>query len=299
MRRPSLQFYPADWQANPKLKRCSHAEKGLWLDVLCILHDQDEYGIVRWPLREIALAVHARPSALQSLVEKGILKGADADSSCAPMVYVPRHGRKDGEPVTLIGAQQGPIWYSSRMVRDEYIRQVRAANEPTPKPIPKVAPKAPIGAHPTSHPSRAGASSSPSSSSAPSKEKKKEPSAFAEFMKFLSHKIGNIPNPPKEGVSVRWLIDNGYDYAVCCECWEYLNSEGWRTATVTWTTVRAEIGGWLAKGKNNGKNRSVRETASDRNVRNIKESLEYLDDLSDRDRPVDLESPTRLLTTGT
>lgn len=162
MRRPSLQFYPGDWQSNPKLRRCSHAEKGIWLDVLCILHDQDEYGILRWPLKELALAVHAKPSALQGLVNKGVLKGADSDGECEKLVYIPRHGRKDGEPLTLIEAQPGPIWFSSRMVRDEYIRKVRAENEP------KVAPKLPIGegfgAHQRPHPSRARVSSSSSSS---------------------------------------------------------------------------------------------------------------------------------------
>src|SRR5687768_4522609 len=102
MRRPSLQFYPGDWQANPKLRRCSHAEKGIWLDVICILHDQDEYGIIRWPLKDLALAVHAKPTALQTLVDKGILKGADVGSKCEPFIYTPRHGGRDGEPVTLI-----------------------------------------------------------------------------------------------------------------------------------------------------------------------------------------------------
>lgn len=121
MKRPSMQFYPGDWQSNPKLRRCSHGEKGIWLDVLCILHDQDEYGIVRWPLRELAIAVHCKLSALQKLVDKKVLKGVES-GQCEPFVFVPRHGRKDGEPVTLIDAQEGPIWYSSRMVRDEYVR---------------------------------------------------------------------------------------------------------------------------------------------------------------------------------
>lgn len=126
VKRPSWQFYPGDWQSNPKLRRCSHAEKGVWLDVLCILHDQDEYGVVRWPLKELARAVNATPRMLQGLVDKGVLKGTES-GECAPLIYVPRHARKDGDPVTLITAQSGPIWYSSRMVRDEYIRNTAGA----------------------------------------------------------------------------------------------------------------------------------------------------------------------------
>lgn len=122
MKRPSFQFYPADWQGNSNLRRCSHEEKGIWTDVMCLLHDQEEYGVLRWPLKEIAQAVGTTLPKLKGLTTKGVLKGADAGETCAAYIYTPRSGRKDGEPVTLVPEQQGPIWYSSRMVRDEYVR---------------------------------------------------------------------------------------------------------------------------------------------------------------------------------
>ena len=151
MRRPSFQFYPADWTANGNLRRCTHAEKGIWIDVMCVLHDQEEYGLVRWSLKEIAQAVNCPVSALLGLVEKGILKGADAGYHVDAFVYVPRTGRRNGTPVELIAAQPGPLWYSSRMVRDEYVRRVRAesalpdAPDDTLEPSPNPAPKPPIG----------------------------------------------------------------------------------------------------------------------------------------------------------
>lgn len=117
-RRPSFQFYPADWFANPNLKRCSHAEKGMWMDILCLLHDGHRYGVLRWSLAEIARSIGATVAAVSGLVRKGVLKGSD--THCEALVYVPRSGRKDGAPVTLIEEQDGPIWYSSRMVTDEY-----------------------------------------------------------------------------------------------------------------------------------------------------------------------------------
>jgi hypothetical protein len=147
--RPSFQFYPGDWASNPNLKRCNFAERGIWLEVMCLMHDQPEYGVLRWPLKEIAQAVGCRAADLQSLSRKTVLKGSD-DHLHEPFVYTPRSGRKDGEPVTLIGAQPGPIWYSSRMVKDEHIRIVRGlsggdpdAPKGTPKPPPKAPPKAP------------------------------------------------------------------------------------------------------------------------------------------------------------
>lgn len=152
MKRPSFQFYPGDWTSNSNLRRCSHAEKGIWVDVMCLLHDQEEYGIVRWPLKEIAQAVNCTLTALRGLVAKGILKGADAQQAVEPFIYTPRSGRKDGDPVTLVKAQIGPLWYSSRMVKDEYVRTIRgessrfgAGDGEAPKTSPKYAPKPPLG----------------------------------------------------------------------------------------------------------------------------------------------------------
>lgn len=173
MKRPSFQFYPADWSSNPNLKRCSFAEKGVWLEVMCLMHDQDEYGVLRWPMREIAEAVKCKPADLLALVRKGVLKGDDKQLA-EPFIYTPRSGRKDGAPVALINIQPGPVWYSSRMVKDEYVRTLRAelgGNGEAPKVTPKASPKGGIGAAIDEHPSRAQApraAPSSSSSSSPS-----------------------------------------------------------------------------------------------------------------------------------
>ncbi|CAB3783300.1 hypothetical protein [Pararobbsia alpina] len=127
MKRPSFQFYPGDWLSNGNLRRCTDAEQGVWVRVLCVLHDQDEYGFVRWTLKELAQAANTTVKMLKSLVQKGVLKGADASENVEAFVYVPRSGRKDGDPVTLIEEQDGPLWYSSRLVRDEYVRIVRGS----------------------------------------------------------------------------------------------------------------------------------------------------------------------------
>jgi hypothetical protein len=146
--RPSFQFYPSDWTSNPNLKRCTFAERGVWLEVMCLMHDQPEYGVLRWPLKEIAEAVKCRAADLQALIRKGVLKGDDKQLGEA-YIYTPRSGRKDGEPVTLLGTQSGPIWYSSRMVKDEHVRTIRAesaANGAAPKQAPKASPKGGLGA---------------------------------------------------------------------------------------------------------------------------------------------------------
>jgi len=163
VKRPAFQFYTGDWQKNAKLRRCSPAARGVWIDVLCLMHDSDEYGVLRWPLKDIANAAGASMSLVRELVSKGVLKGADKDAE--PYVYRAKHAGKLGEPVVLALPDGGPIWYSSRFVRDEWVRQKRGestrfdtANQPDSR-----SPKGGLGEREGDGPST---SSSPSGSEA-------------------------------------------------------------------------------------------------------------------------------------
>src|SRR4051812_26611792 len=100
MKRPAFQFYPADWRNNANLRRCSWEARGVWIEVMGLMHDSDCYGLLRWPLREIAQAIGAPAKLLQELAVKGVLKGADS-GQIETFVYTPRSGRKDGDPVAL------------------------------------------------------------------------------------------------------------------------------------------------------------------------------------------------------
>jgi hypothetical protein len=154
VKRPSFQFYPADWKNNSKLRRCSEAARGAWVDVLCLLNDFDEYGVCRWPLAELARAAGVPIKLAKELVDKNVLKGAD--KGAPNYVFTPRHAGKDGEPVTLVIAGDGPCWYCTRFVRDEYIRQRRGSSsrftsENQPPSVsgnlaPNTEPKPPFGA---------------------------------------------------------------------------------------------------------------------------------------------------------
>lgn len=126
MKRPSFQFYPADWRGNSKLRRCSEAARGAWLDIMCILHDSDEYGIVRWPLVELVRAAGVSIKSARELVAKQVLKGSDR--KVKEFTFTPTHAGQKGTPVVLIKANNGPCWYCSRFVEDEYIRSRRGGS---------------------------------------------------------------------------------------------------------------------------------------------------------------------------
>jgi hypothetical protein len=41
---PWMKFYPSDWRADPKLRMCSIGARGLWVEMLCVMHEAEPYG---------------------------------------------------------------------------------------------------------------------------------------------------------------------------------------------------------------------------------------------------------------
>lgn len=41
---PWLKFYPTDWRGDQALRICSIEARGLWIEMLCIMHSSDPYG---------------------------------------------------------------------------------------------------------------------------------------------------------------------------------------------------------------------------------------------------------------
>lgn len=123
MKRPAIQLYFGDLMKNPKVKRCGWAARGVLIWTMALLHDEEEYGAVRWPLIEIAQAVGCPFTLMRELADKGALKGGD--KRVEAYRWAPSHAGKRGPEVILVPEQEGPLWYSSRMVRDEYKRTNR------------------------------------------------------------------------------------------------------------------------------------------------------------------------------
>jgi hypothetical protein len=42
--RPWLRWYPGDWRADPRLRMCSLAARGLWIELLGFMHEAEPYG---------------------------------------------------------------------------------------------------------------------------------------------------------------------------------------------------------------------------------------------------------------
>lgn len=106
MKRPAFQFYPADWRKDTALQSCSLEARGLWHEMLCLMHECEPYGHLAVngnPMKpaQVARLVGVSQKEYQVLLDE--LTSAGVPSS----------------------TEDGTI-YSRRMVRDEHIRNVRA-----------------------------------------------------------------------------------------------------------------------------------------------------------------------------
>jgi len=89
------------------------------------MHDSDEYGILRWTLQEISNAIGCKIDDLQHLIKLDILKGTE--NPVDKVSFSTSLAQKNRYPLFVILIDSyGPLFYSSRMVRDEYVRQKRA-----------------------------------------------------------------------------------------------------------------------------------------------------------------------------
>jgi hypothetical protein len=97
--RPSFQFYPKDWLSEPGLRSCGLAEKGLWMDMLCLMWQAENRGCLRFACQADASRALARMCGCST---------AEAKQSLSRL-------KAAGVYSTL---EDGTI-YSRRMVREE------------------------------------------------------------------------------------------------------------------------------------------------------------------------------------
>jgi hypothetical protein len=105
-KRPSFQFYPSDWLRDTALRSCSTGARGLWIDMICFMHEGNPYGHLKvgdkviLPVnlaRMVGETLEVVEGWLKELHHAGVYDIADDGAIC-----------------------------SRRMIRDENLRQIRA-----------------------------------------------------------------------------------------------------------------------------------------------------------------------------
>jgi 5-methylcytosine-specific restriction endonuclease McrA len=94
-----MKFYPADWRSDPVLRLCSIAARGLWMELICLMHEADPYGHL--------LINRKVPSDTQI----GALTGIDPNTV--------RTLLSELEEAGVFSRSRAGVIYSRRMVADE------------------------------------------------------------------------------------------------------------------------------------------------------------------------------------
>lgn len=99
MSRPWMKFYPSDWRADPALRMCSLAARGLWMEMLCIMHEAQPRGF---------LLVNGHPVSDRQLAS---LCGISAREVAGCLIEL--------EAAGVFSRDDAQTIYSRRMQRDE------------------------------------------------------------------------------------------------------------------------------------------------------------------------------------
>jgi hypothetical protein len=108
MKLPAFQFYPADWRKDPGVQSLSFHDRGVWFEILCLMHESGERG-------KLTLSGQAMPEdALARLL------GLDKQNLTKTLTTILTYGVASRCPDT------GAL-VCRRMIRDEDLRQKRKA----------------------------------------------------------------------------------------------------------------------------------------------------------------------------
>lgn len=105
MKAPSFQFYPGDWMRDPALRAVSLAARGLWIDMLCLMHESPRRGYLCFSDEEGMKFEHlARIFSVEKRTLKRLL---DELETCR------------------VFSRENGIIYSRRMVKDQHLTEIR------------------------------------------------------------------------------------------------------------------------------------------------------------------------------
>jgi len=102
---PAFQFYPADWRKDLGVQSLTFYERGVWFEILCLMHDSEDRG---------KLVLNGKPMSDEMIAR---LLGLDKQGFLKTVTTLLEAGvaSRDGTGALT----------NRRMVRDERIRQIR------------------------------------------------------------------------------------------------------------------------------------------------------------------------------
>jgi hypothetical protein len=77
-KRPSFQFYTGDWLKDPKLSMCQPLSRGIWIDLLCAMHENEQSGEITGTVGQLSRICRCSPDEMSAaLSDLSVTKTAD------------------------------------------------------------------------------------------------------------------------------------------------------------------------------------------------------------------------------
>lgn len=136
MAEPWFKFFPTDWRADPALKMCSLAARGLWIEMLGIMHDAAQYGHLLVANRppsdaDLAMLIGSAPEQVSELIgelesravfsrtRKGVIYSRKMVRDAKKAETARKNGKKGGNPTLSKQRKVSPSDNLSDMVGDK------------------------------------------------------------------------------------------------------------------------------------------------------------------------------------
>lgn len=102
---PAIQFYPADWRKDPAVQSLSFHDRGIWFEILCLMHESEQRG---------KLLLNGKPMPEDALAR---LLGLDKQNLTKTLNTLIEYG--------VASRDEDGVLFNRRMVRDEKLREIR------------------------------------------------------------------------------------------------------------------------------------------------------------------------------
>jgi len=111
-KRPAFLFYTGDWMKDPALSMCAPSTRGIWVDLLCAMYEQDHdrTGIIQGTLEQLARVCRCNVSELRNALD-------ELEKTGAANVTFPLHVTPGNSEITV----------TSRRLYREHIQRTSTA----------------------------------------------------------------------------------------------------------------------------------------------------------------------------
>lgn len=133
MKMPAMQFYPADWRKDPGVQSLNYHDRGVWFEILCLMHESSQRGVLllnSMPMPEAALARilgldnQTLNQTLTTLLTYGVAKRRQEDGAIFSKRMV------DDERLCQIRREAGKLGGNPRLLKQN--RTTGDNQKPTP-----------------------------------------------------------------------------------------------------------------------------------------------------------------------